>query len=619
LEFLKNGILFALHIIQMPTAMKLMEEIETEISEASCETPHTELLDTPLTPEEARFYDTAFAKFGNILRWQDGETLSSWAENLLEQLVPFVGGMQGSLYYTDTERKELVYASAFAVDFEQYIKKRYYFGEGLIGQVAENKEMMLLSDGTNFVSLTSAQKIRLKCIIILPLVYNTRTTGIIEINFPQRPTNTHLKFLRLIADSIASNLNALVKEQALEQSFKKIQASEDRLKRLAEVTSEGIVMIDSQYRITEWNNAFEKIFGYTPKELKGKNFLDCFELAEEQKQNFLMQICGDIPVELRGRQANGALLDVEVQEGHSRNTQLTLNIVSVRDISKRKHAEAKLQNTQERLAAAEEIVELSEIIRHKNKQITASFNYAKRIQDALLPEADFLKEVLPESMIYYRPKDIVSGDFYWFTQENNYILLAALDCTGHGVPGAIMAMAGTVFLKQIVNLQGITAPDEVLTELHFNISKALKQQETRNRDGMDAALCRLDFERRTITFAGAKNTFLYFQNGIMHEVQGDTFPVGGHWNKTERTRIFQKKTLQFSAEPVTCYLFTDGYEDQFGGKEGRKFMKSRFRQLLADIHHLDMHTQKSILDHTLNEWMTHERQTDDVLIIGFQF
>ena len=596
-----------------------MEELETEIHEPYWDVPNEEVLHTPLTPEEARFYDAAFAKFGNILRWQEGETLRSWAENLLDELIPFVGGMQGSLFYTDAERKELVYASGFAVDYDQHIKKRYGFGEGLIGQVAENKEIMILSDGINFISLTSTQKIRLKCVIILPLVYNNRTTGIIEANFPQRPTDTHLKFLRLIADSIASNLNALVKEQALEQSFKKIQASEERLKRLAEVTSEGIAMIDAEYRLVEWNRAFEKIFGYTASALKNKPFLDLFEAGQASGNALLTQICGDIPIELRGLRADGSWIEVEVQEGHSRNTQLTLSIVSVRDISKRKQAEVKLQRTQERLEAAEQIVELSEVIRHKNRQITASFNYAKRIQDALLPEANFLKEVLPESMIYYRPKDIVSGDFYWFTQEGDYILLGAFDCTGHGVPGAIMGMAGTVFLKQIVNLQGITSPDEVLTELHFNISRALKQQETRNRDGMEASLCRLDFEKRTITFAGAKNTLLYFQNGEIHEIAGDNFPIGGHWNKTERTRIFQQKTFQFDAEPITCYLFTDGYQDQFGGKDGKKFMKTKFRKLITDIQHLDMKTQQNILDQTLNEWMVNERQTDDILIIGFRF
>lgn len=600
--------------------MNLMEEVAPESHEIFWEMPHDDNLQTPLTPEEAKFYDEAFAKFGNILRWKEGETLRSWAENLLEQLVPFVSGMQGTLYYTDSERKELVYASGYAVDFEQHIKKFYRFGEGLVGQVAENKEIMLLNDGMMFVSLTSTQRVRIKCVLILPLVYNTRTTGIIEINFPQRPANTQLKFLRLIGDSIASNLNALVKEQQLEQSFKKIQHSEERLKRLAEVTSEGIAMIDNQHKIVEWNNAFEKIFAYKDQELKGRHFLDLFRIDAEGRQVFFQQICGDIPVEMIAIRKDGTMVDVEVQEGHARTTNsLSLNIVSVRDISKRKQAEAKLQSTEERLEAAEQIVGLTEIIRIKNKQITASLNYAKRIQDALLPEAVLLKEVLPTSMVYYRPKEIVSGDFYWFTQEEDYILLGALDCTGHGVPGAIMAMAGTVFLKQIVNLQGITSPDEVLTELHFNISKALKQQETRNRDGMDAALCRLDFANRTITFAGAKNGLIYFENGHLHEIHGDNFPIGGHWNKSERTRIFKKKTLQFGQEPVMCYLFTDGYEDQFGGRDGRKFMKSNFRKLLSEIQHLEIQEQQRIIDRTLNEWMIHEKQTDDILIIGFRF
>jgi PAS domain S-box-containing protein len=579
------------------------------------------ILEESLTPQngldERQFYDSALAKFGSILRWQEGATLKSWSENLLEELVPFVGGLQGALYYTDNERKEIVFASAFAIDFESNIRKRYRFGEGLIGQVATNQEMMILSDGNEFVSLTSTKKIRLKCIMMIPLIYNYRTVGVMEVNFPQAPTEPHHKFLTLVVDSIASNLNALVKEQELEYSFLKIQANEERLKRLAEVTSEGIVLLDNDHKIIEFNQAFEKIFGYSEAEIKGKNLLDFIKLEHEELEAFFQNIKEDIPFESIGTRKDGSSLDIEVQEKEMGENNAFLHIVSIRDITKRKTAEANLKVKEAELAEAQRIVELSEIIKIKNKNITSSINYAKRIQDALLPESQEINSQLGDYFIFFRPRDIVSGDFYWITQEGDKTVVASVDCTGHGVPGAIMSIAGSVFLKQIVNLQEITSPDEILTRLHHNISKSLKQAETRNRDGMDASICVIDKKSGVMEFAGAKNGLIYFQNDSMHEVDGDSFPVGGFWNKMEKNRIFKKKVIDISS-PTTCYLYTDGYEDQFGGPEGKKFMKTRFRELLKGIWQKPLDEQKDLITTNINQWMQQEKQIDDMLIIGFR-
>jgi serine phosphatase RsbU (regulator of sigma subunit) len=262
-------------------------------------------------------------------------------------------------------------------------------------------------------------------------------------------------------------------------------------------------------------------------------------------------------------------------------------------------------------------VELTEIIRKKNLNITASINYAKRIQEALLPEIPAIKQAIPEFFVFFRPKDIVSGDFYWFTEEEDKIVIAAVDCTGHGVPGAIMSMAGSVFLKQIVNLQGITAPNEILAQLHLNINKSLKQQETRNRDGMDAALCTIDKTNRIVEFAGAKNSLIYVQDGNLLELAGDNSPVGGYWNKGEATRTYNSRKIEYY--PGTMfYMASDGYEDQFGGTEGKKFMKTRFRELLLDIYHKPMDEQLQILTQTMNDWMQEEKQIDDMLIVAFR-
>jgi PAS domain S-box-containing protein len=565
--------------------------------------------------DERYFHDSALAKFGRIMRWQDGQTLQSWSENLLEQLVPFVGGLQGSLYYLNVVNKTLNFVSAFAVDFESNIRKDYPLGEGLIGQVALDQEVMILGDNDEFVSISSHRKIRLKCIVILPLVYNYKTAGVIEINFPPAPSERQLNFLKVISDAIGASLNALVKEQELAQSFKQLQASEERLKRLAEVTTEGIAFLNNAHHILECNEALAKIFGFEEAELKGKNFMELFANPDKCKLGLKENL--EVTWETIGLCKNGQTIDIEVQERNIQEYKEIYHIISIRDISRRKQTESVLRDKEAQLEEAQKIVELTEIIRKKNLNITASINYAKRIQDALMPEIPTIKQYLPNMFVFFRPKDIVSGDFYFFTEEEGKLVIAAVDCTGHGVPGAIMSMAGSVFLKQIINLQGITQPDEILTQLHLNISKSLKQQETGNRDGMDAAICVIDKEKNVVEFAGAKNSLIYVNDGVLFELAGDASPVGGYWGKSEQNRVFRNKRLEYY--PGTMfYMASDGYEDQFGGTEGKKFMKTNFRELLLEIHHKPLEEQMAILEKTMNEWMQEEKQTDDMLIVGFR-
>lgn len=258
-------------------------------------------------------------------------------------------------------------------------------------------------------------------------------------------------------------------------------------------------------------------------------------------------------------------------------------------------------------------------IERKNKNITASINYAKRIQESMLPFKDEITRHLPEHFIFFKPRDIVSGDFYYFTTKNGKIIIAEVDCTGHGVPGAIMSMLGNDYLNQIINLQGITSPDLVLNELHKNIRTTLKQDETENRDGMDIALIVIDPETRTLEFAGASSPLTLIQNGEMDILLSSELPIGGF--QKDKERIFTKHTVSF-AQPTTFYVFSDGFQDQFGGPRGRRFAKKKLRKLLFEIHEKPMVEQKKLLDGTLKDWMydpKHKRehkQIDDILVIG---
>jgi serine phosphatase RsbU (regulator of sigma subunit) len=254
-------------------------------------------------------------------------------------------------------------------------------------------------------------------------------------------------------------------------------------------------------------------------------------------------------------------------------------------------------------------------IERKNKDITASINYAKRIQESLLPTPQQMSEGLKDYFVLFRPRDIVSGDLYWYARKNGKVFIAVLDCTGHGVPGAIMSMLGDSYLNQIINLQGITDPEWILSELHQSIGTALNQKETKNQDGMDVALCVIDPRKHIVEYAGAARPLIYIQDGQMESYESCKLPIGGF--QKDRERIFQKYTFKIE-KPSCFYIFSDGYQDQFGGTKGRKFSKQRLDDLIFEHHQKPMQEQRKILNKNLIDWMGENRQMDDILIIGFR-
>lgn len=285
----------------------------------------------------------------------------------------------------------------------------------------------------------------------------------------------------------------------------------------------------------------------------------------------------------------------------------------------------------------------------RNQKITDSINYASRIQSAILPRMEKILRELPQSFILFKPRDIVSGDFYWFAKHKKYIVIAAIDCTGHGVPGAFMSMIGNNLLQHLVIEQGMTDPGKLLTEMHHRLCRILGEDNEEMRDGMDAALCVIDKKNNEMMFAGANNPLLFIQNDVhgrpqLYRIKGEKYSIGGSQKESKGARTFTTHTIKTS-EPLeiwanadtgnvfeeppkvtrsetTVYLFSDGFQDQFGGKKGRKFMARRFRNLLYDIHQKPMDEQKTILEHELRAWIDayekEVRQLDDVLVIGFR-
>ncbi|MFP4605984.1 MAG: tetratricopeptide repeat protein [Bacteroidales bacterium] len=294
---------------------------------------------------------------------------------------------------------------------------------------------------------------------------------------------------------------------------------------------------------------------------------------------------------------------------------------------------------------SEQLQEAFDKIEDQNIKITQSISYAQGIQEALFPPKETLNNFLPESFIYFQPVDMVSGDFYWFKEieahvdlyeemdefeetkknnpgkdkflpfENNKFVISAVDCTGHGVPGAFMSMIGYNLLDDITQ-SGITRSDRILRELHKGIRKTLNQDEGSNRDGMDMSLCVINKKKRTVQFSGAKNPLLYIQDGKANLIKGDRVPIGGV--QTEKERYFSETTIKVD-RPTSFYIFSDGYIDQFGGPKNRKFLLKNLQNLLLENCQKPMKEQEEILRKTLSEWMgNRENQIDDILVIGFK-
>jgi transcriptional regulator with GAF, ATPase, and Fis domain len=262
-----------------------------------------------------------------------------------------------------------------------------------------------------------------------------------------------------------------------------------------------------------------------------------------------------------------------------------------------------------------EVVKQKEVIEEKNKHITDSIVYAKRIQRAILPPEDVFKAHLRNSFVLYKPKDIVSGDFYWLEKKGNKILFAVVDCTGHGVPGAFMSIIGYNGLNQIVNEYHITQPAEILNRLNKIITGTLRQQahESKIRDGMDISVCSIDLDQNKLEYAGANNPIFILRNQEVIEVRADKKPIGNFVGEEEFS--FTNKELDLFPND-RLYLFSDGYADQFGGPHGKKLKYNTFRQLLIDHHHRPMDEQKVILDRMFEAWRGDLEQIDDVCVIG---
>ena len=269
-----------------------------------------------------------------------------------------------------------------------------------------------------------------------------------------------------------------------------------------------------------------------------------------------------------------------------------------------------LKESNEALAVQKAMVE------SKNEKITDSINYAKRIQDSILGHQSRIDSWFKQSLVYFRPKDILSGDFYWFYNEGDVKIIIAADCTGHGVPAAMMTVLGNSILNEIVIQQKIYEPDRILHELDLRILETFRREPGGTHqinDGMDVSI--LSFMEGRIFFSSAKNALYVVSGDGIETIAGSKFPIGSNQYKEEKR--FEKIQLNAS-RGARLFLQTDGYQDQFGGEKNTKFLSRNYRDLLVATHAMSMHEQQSVLHDKFTEWKGQRKQTDDVLIVGIE-
>jgi len=436
-----------------------------------------------------------------------------------------------------------------------------------------------------------------------------------NIDFVQRifrPDN-EVRHLLIKAKPILDETNAMVigyygtslditELKKVEQELKNTNQKLAQLSLVASKTSNGVIITDKKGKILWVNEGFTRITGYTLEEIAGKkpgSVLQGEQTDQTHVQALRIGVASQQPfqTEILNYQKSGHpyWVELSITPIFDEHGQLHQYIAIESDITERKYYELEIQR--------------------KNEDILASIEYAKRIQEAMLPTHETMSKWLTDHFVLYMPKDIVSGDFYWFEVMGGKIFIIAVDCTGHGVPGAFMSMLGNEILHEIIGFRGIHTAHEIIENMHFQIRKALKQEENKNHEGMDMGVTIIDKQQNTLEFAGAGNDLLYIQDGIIQTLQGNRKGVGGY--ESDKQVAYDSLFLTLTPD-TTIYMRSDGYTDQFGGEKGKKFMISRFRTLVATCYTLPMAKQATLFRKTIEDWRneTNYSQIDDIMLLG---
>ncbi len=377
----------------------------------------------------------------------------------------------------------------------------------------------------------------------------------------------------------------------------------ENLSIVAQETDQGVLIADQNGRIQWMNNGLEKMTGYSFTEFKEVYGSTIQEISTYSKINEVLQY-----LKTTGESFQYDSMHI-TKSGEKHWTTGTITPI-INEIGELTKIVSVYTNITEKKKAQDQLKE-------KNNNIMDSIKYAKKIQEAILPNEEVLYQEMPDSFILYKPRDIVSGDFFWFNKVNDHFVVCAADCTGHGVPGALMSMIGNDLLHSVVREKDITGPHLAMQQLDLRLQKVLHQtgSETEAKDGMDLAMCAINRKNNKMQYAGAHRPILLVRNNEVIQYNASKYSLGGYSRKPKE---FKEQVINLNKGDVV-YLFSDGYTDQFGGIKGKKFLLKRLNELVLELQNTSMQEQKDILWNKLLEWKGENRQVDDILLMGFRY
>lgn len=435
------------------------------------------------------------------------------------------------------------------------------------------------------------------------------------------------------------SINHAIERKKTEEQLRK---SEEKYRELFVKSKDAIYMSTVNGDFIDINPAGLALFGYEANEIDQLRVNDLYDnpfdrelLKEELEANGEVENYEVLLIKKDRVTKLHCLLSTIVIYGEKKEIIGYQGII--KDITAKKNAEEALFRSMRDLdqankelnylnATLEEKVQLRtaelkkemEVVENQHKEIKESINYAKRIQASILPAEEKIKEHFPNSFIYYEPKDIVSGDFYWFEYLKDNPMLAIVDCTGHGVPGAFMSIIGYTQLNEIIGDEKMKDPGLILKELDIRVRQALNQNtgnESNSKDGMELGILSFNKVSRELKYAGAMRPLYFVRDGELSILKGDKFAIGG---VTLKPKKFTTHSIKVKKDD-SLYLFSDGYPDQFGGPKGKKFMTKNVASMVQKIAHLSMKEQGQVIKKAIHDWMQNEEQVDDILITGIKF
>lgn len=566
-------------------------------------------------------------------------TLLNYNNYLIREIYDAIGDYENSLKYTIYYLKSIkdttttnYYGEIMSVGWLQYLKKDYY-------NALKNSEK---------AKIYYAKLVNAKWIDKYNYAICLSNLGLINLKLGKNEEALHyalesenkIKEINRITEDLRMNIsiqNFLV-IASVNSQFGKINLSNQYAYKTLEVSQKisdktllpdiYLLLYENHKRLNDFPNALL----YYENAIHIKD-----SISEIEKTNHINSILSELEVRKKDAQIQLASKEKRIAQEKNRVQRLytilfgggfvlvlLLSLVSIRSYKQQKKSNKLLSIQKNHIAERnEELSQLNEEISaqrdmlfQQKKSITDSMEYARFIQQALLTSRDILNNCQLQNFILFKPRDIISGDFYWFKQIKNYLYFTAADCTGHGIPGAFMSVLGISLLNEIVGKRDLNPPAQILNELRKRLKKSLKQDdpETTSHDGMDIALCLLDLETYKLQFSGAFNPLFLIRNNVLIEYPANRIPVGVH----PKDKIdFTNHEIQLQTNDL-LYIFSDGYISQFGGEEGKKFNMKQFKELLIEINNLPLDQQKIILDEILIKWQQNFDQIDDVLVVGIK-